>query len=102
MLYPGVANCVQMSADGAVGTSGVPTVIWTITVFADVDATFTMRNGTTTGGTALWGPETGAAVVGARHYVFPNGMFFPSGCFYDEGTAGSIVSFTYNQMPFSS
>lgn len=97
MLSPGTANAVQVSADGAIGTSGLPTVVWSITVFADATATFTLINGTATPGTILWGPETAATVVGARHYEFPNGMFFPAGCFFDETAGAAVVTITYTQ-----
>ena len=103
MLPPGVgAVGALLTADGAVGTSGSPTVVWSITVFADATATFVLRNGTDTSGTAFWGPETAAAVVGARHYPFPNGMFFPLGCFFDETAGAASVAITYNQFPFTS
>ena len=96
MSAPAVA--VQLSADGAVGTSGKATIVWSITVFADATGTFVLRNGTGTGDTVLWGPETAAAVVGARHYPFPNGMWFPAGCFFDETAGAAVVTITYNQV----
>lgn len=98
MLPPGVSAAVQLAnTDIAVGTAGLPTTVWTITVFGNATATFILRNGTDTSGTALWGPETAGATTGARHYKFPNGMFFPSGCFYDVTAATPSVTITYTQ-----
>jgi hypothetical protein len=90
-----------IAADTAIGTAGRATVVWSITVFADTTATFILRNGTDDTGTAFWGPETAAAVVGARHYWFPNGMFFPSGCYLDVTADTLSAALTYTQQTTS-
>jgi hypothetical protein len=99
MPREGYATAAQFTADSAVGTSGVPTIVWSLTVFADSTATFILRNGTDDTGTEFWGPETAADVVGARHYWFPRGMFFPSGCFLDVTADTLLATVTYTQRP---
>lgn len=94
MLTPGFAAIQQVTADLAVGTSGEPTVIWSITVQSGTSPQITIRNGTAVTDTIVWGPNTAGTNL---HYDFPNGLWCPAGAFADVTGTSPVVDITYNQ-----
>lgn len=101
-LYPGFALRQNITADTVIGTSGLPTVIYSITVQSGTSVGITIRNGTGTGDTAVWGPTaalTPSTTVPGTHFAFPNGLFCPLGGYADVTNPG-VVDITYNQSPF--
>lgn len=102
-LYPGYALRQQVTSDLAIGTSGLPTVIYSITVQSGTSAQITIRNGTLVTDTVVWGPTaalTTSTTVPALHCDFPNGLFCPLGAFADVTGTTPVIDITYNQTPF--
>ena len=102
-LYPGFALRQNVTADTVIGTSGLPTVIYSITVQSGTTAQITIRNGPAVTDTIVWGPTvayTPAATVPAMHFAFPNGLFCPLGGYADVAGTSPVIDITYNQSPF--
>lgn len=97
-MIPGFAAVQRVTADAVVGTSGAPTVVWSVTVNSGTSPTITLRNGTAATDTALFDPATATAPT---HFDFPNGMHFPAGCYADVGGTSPVVTITYNTMATS-
>ena len=77
-----VIDTVRLTADGVVGKSGSPTrVYWILLVSGATASTTSLKNGTTTGGTAyvqVDGRENEGVLLN-----FAGGVRFPDGCFMD-------------------
>ena len=91
-----MAGSKYFVADGAVGTSGKPTRVYSATWLSDGTARdLVLRNGTSDSGTVY---TTAAGVISKTATVnFEGGMLFPNGCFLDIGSATSAV-ITYDQL----
>lgn len=88
---------VLITADGAVGTSAAPTYVSAIHIISGgTAAVVSLRNGTSTGGTA-WVTETGTVSTGKTFYYGNPGLLFPSGCFVDVDTNTTSVAVSYSQ-----
>ncbi len=71
-----------VSSDIALGTSGHTTTVYGINIVSDGTAgVVVLRNGTTTGGTAIL-TLSGTASTGV-YIDFGTGIVFPAGCFVD-------------------
>ena len=94
----------QITADAVIGTSGAPTVIWSITLRGTTTATITIRNGTAATDEAVWGPNvayTPSATVPALHITFPNGLWCGAGAFADVGGTTPLADVVYNNLATS-
>ena len=77
-----VIDTVRLTADGAVGVSGKPMrVYWVMLVSGATASTTSLKNGTSTSGTA-YAQVDGKANEGVL-INFAGGMRFPSGCYMD-------------------
>jgi hypothetical protein len=83
-----------VTTDLAVGTSGKPVTLYTIAITSDGTAgVVILRNGTTTGGTAVV-TLTGTASTTVLFSFGCNGVVFPSGLFADvdaHATSSMVV-----------
>ena len=77
-----VIDTVRLAADGVVGQSGKPTrVYWIHLISGGTASTTSLKNGTSTAGTAYC-QVNGKANEGVL-LNFAGGMRFPGGCFLD-------------------
>lgn len=84
-----------VTADAAVGTSGVPVRVKMIHILsAATGAVVSLRNGTSASGT-VYVTETGTANTGKTVYFGDSGVVFPAGCFVDVDGNTTSVAVTY-------
>jgi len=92
-LVPGV---VRLTADGLVGTSGMPIRIFSIHLVSGATAsTTTFRDGTTSSDTAhiqVDGIASQGVTIG-----FNGGVRFPNGCFMDTDANISYSTIVYTE-----
>lgn len=88
---------VRLTADGVVGTSGRPVLVYNVVMLSGAGGAgeLVLRNGTSASDTA-YVTEAGTAASKTKTYNFDGGLFFPSGCFFDidTNTAAVVVNFT--------
>lgn len=82
------------TGDGAIGTSGKPTVVWSITMHATTTVA-RLIDGTDASGTIVWGSTVSAA---NRHSAFPNGLYCPNGAFLDYTSGTGQIDVTYTTI----
>lgn len=85
------------TAAGVVGASGKAVRVFSIVVVSDGTAgVTTVRNGTSSGGTA-YDIITGTVSTGAIRYYGTQGVVFAAGCYIDADahSVGVTVSFNY-------
>lgn len=90
MLGKGYTNA---AADAAVISSGVPVVVYGVNIVSGAGGAgrVILRNGTSTGGTAVITLD-GTASTGTLFHFGGTGIVFPAGCFADMDT--NVTSFT--------
>ncbi len=88
-----------LTADGAVGTSGNATRVYSVHVISTSGGACTvlLKNGTSTGGTSYASVVVGAASTGASHQFGTTGMYFTGGCFVDIDANTASVAVSYVQ-----
>ena len=84
------SGSVRKTADGAVGVSGKPVRVYSVTIMNGATASSAvLRNGTTAAGDAyiyhLGTTNTSKTVS------FDGGLLFPDGCFYDHTVTASAA-----------
>lgn len=78
-----------LTGSGAVGVAGKPKVIYGLHVISGTASVVILKNNGT-GGT-IYIKQTGTANTGAT-FVFPEGFFFPTDCFYTaDGNQTSVL-----------
>ena len=94
----GASKSQLVTADLAVGTSGLPTRVFQITSLCDATPrTVILCNGTTTSATIYWS-KLGTESVSVTTEFGEEGLFFPKGCFADVVAATGVSSvITYRQ-----
>ena len=81
---------VTLAADGALGPSGKPVRVWSVTWLSGGSAgVLVLRNGTTASDTA-WITIAGT-ISRSVTQNFEGGPLFPAGCFYDHDSNTTIV-----------
>ena len=92
-LVPGT---IQLTADGLVGSSGVPIRIFSVhLVSGGTASTTTFNNGTLVGDTA-WVQVDGTASKGVT-VNFAGGVRFPLGCYMNTDANITYASITYTE-----
>lgn len=88
-----------ISADGVLNTSGAPVAVYGFQILSgDGGAgSVVLRNGTTTGGTAVI-TEEGTQSQGVTFDFGGIGVVFPSGCFVDLGADTTSVTVFYEKI----
>ena len=89
----------NVTGDLALGTSGEPQVVYGFHILSGADGagSVVLRNGTTTGGTAIV-TEEGTQAKGETFNFGGVGVIFPSGCFVDLGTNTTSVAVFYQSV----
>ena len=92
------ATSAVLTADGAVGTSGRDTIVWSVIVGAGADAaTATLYAGTSTGGTK----QLVGKCVTVNHSVSLDtgvrGLYFSGGCYLDLTGTTPDITVVYSQ-----
>lgn len=91
------SGTVNITADGAVGTSGAATRIFSIhIVSAGTAAVVSFYNNTSASGTAFL-KLTGTVSTGATTIFSSPGLLFPAGCFVDVDVNTTSVCVSYSQ-----
>lgn len=92
----GLSTSSYLAADGAVGKSGARIRLFQVTQLNDGGGArdIVLRNGTADSDTAWITAATAAASKSSTISFGKEGLVFPSGCFYDKGSATS-ANFTY-------
>ena len=87
-----------LTADGVVGTSGVPIWVYAIHILSGAGggAVVSLRNGTTASDT-IYVTETGTASTGKTVLFGNGGLLFPAGCFVDVDTNTTSVAVSFSQ-----
>jgi hypothetical protein len=89
----GFTGVEQYSSDNAVGPSGQAVRVWAVNMLSGATAgQLVLRNGTTDSGT-IWVREVGTANTGKTVTYGEYGILFPSGCFYDDDSNFTSVTF---------
>lgn len=89
------SGTVTLTADGAVGTSGKPVRIYSIYWVKETGAeTMVVRHGISSSASIVI-EQVSTADDGNLLDFGAEGMLFPSGAFYDEGTAITTATFTF-------
>ncbi len=81
----------RLTADGQVGPAGATRIYWVHLVSGGTGSTTTLKNGTTTGGTAIVQVD-GVANQGVT-INFAGGCRFPDGCFMDTDANITYATF---------
>lgn len=92
------AGTQLLTADGAVGASGVAVRVFAINIVSGGGgaAVVSLKNGTAAGSTN-YVTQTGTTSTGVTVIFGAQGFLFPAGCFVDvdANTASVLVSFNY-------
>ena len=83
-----------ITADGVVGTSGLPVRIFSIHIISGTAAVVSLKTGAATCG-AIWVTETGTLNTGKTFNYGEQGLRFPAGCFVDVDANTTSVLVTY-------
>lgn len=95
MLYN--SGSVQKTADSVIGTSGKPIRVFAVNMLSGGTAgQLVLRNGTAAGDDILV-REVGTANTGKTVSYGPHGILFPAGCFYDDDSNFTWVTFQYSE-----
>lgn len=92
MNYSGATS---LTADGSLGTAGKPIRLFAVNMLSGGTAgILVLRNGTVVGD-AIWVQETGVINTGKTVEYGPHGILFPRGCWYDDDSNFTAVTFQY-------
>ena len=93
---PGTSGTVTLTADSVIGISGKPVRIFSIYWVKETGAeTMVVRHGTSAT-SAIVIEQVSTADDGNLLVFGAEGMLFPNGAFYDEGTAITSATFTFS------
>lgn len=95
-MYENYAGTQNLTADGAVGTSGTPVRVFSVNFLSGGGGAgvVILRNGTSAGATAYLQID-GTTSKGTIVPISTPGMHFPAGCFVDIDTNVSYCTVTY-------
>jgi len=94
MLYS--SGSVQKTADSAIGSSGEPIRLFSVNMLSGGTAgQLVLRNGTSASAD-IWVREVGVANTGKTVSYGEHGILFPKGCFYDDDTNFTWVTFEFS------
>lgn len=91
----------QRSDDGVIGDSGAPKVVYGFCLVngAGGNGVITLRDGTTTGGTAVLVHTSTAGANGGQYVSLGGvGVTFPSGCFADVDANVATITVFYREV----
>ena len=95
MAFGATSGSETLTADGVVGISGKPVRIFSIYWVKEAGAeTMVVRSGTSASGDIII-EQVSTANDGNFLDLGGEGILFPSGAFYDEGTAITSATFTF-------
>lgn len=95
MAFGATSGSVTFTADSVIGTSGKPVRIFSIYWIKEAGAEpMVVRSGTSASDTIII-ESVSTANDGNLLDFGPEGILFPSGAFYDEGTAITSATFTF-------
>ena len=95
MLYS--SGSVQKTADASIGTAGKPIRLFAVNMLSGGTAgILVLRNGTAAGD-AVWVQETGVINTGKTVTYGVHGILFPNGCWYDDDSNFTSVTFEYSE-----
>lgn len=88
----------RLTADGVVGVSGKPLVIYSCVMLSGSGGAgeLVLRNGAADTATA-YVTEAGTAASKTKTYLFGEGLYFPAGCFFDKDSNTDAVVVNYEQ-----
>ena len=91
----GSTGSQRLTADGAVGPSGVPIRVWNVEHLNDTSAgELVLRNGTAATDT-VYVKKNGVTVSDTDTFNWARGILFPAGCFFDKDTNTVAVVVTF-------
>ena len=91
----GISGAVSKTADSVIGTSGKPIRLFAVNMLSGATAgQLVLRNGTVAGA-AIWVREVGTANTGKTVTYGTHGILFDAGCFYDDDTNFTGVTFQF-------
>lgn len=91
----GLSGSTRLTADGAVGPSGLPIRVFNATQLSGATAgILVLRNGTSDSGT-VYVQKTAPTVSNTDTVNFEGGLLFPGGCYFDKdaNTDAVVVEF---------
>lgn len=89
---------VRLTADGAVGRSGNPIVVYNVEMLNNSSVgELVLRNGTSASDT-VYVKKNGVTVSDTDTYNWEGGIVFPNGCFFDIDTNTVAVVVTYEDI----
>lgn len=87
---------ISNQTDIAIGVAGKPTRVTNVIATSDGTATVVlMRNGTSTGGTAL--DQIDGTVSKSVRVNYGTGLLFPLGCFADVDSHTTVLTVSFSQ-----
>lgn len=90
-----ISGSVQKTADAAVGPSGKPIRLFAVNMLSGGTAgQLVLRNGTADSDD-IWVREVGTVNTGKTVSYGENGILFPAGCFYDDDSNFTWVTFQF-------
>lgn len=93
MSFMGASGAEQYTADHAVGPSGKPIRLFAVNMLSGGTAgELVLRNGTSAS-SDIWVREQGVASTGKTVVYGQEGILFPNGCFYDDDSNFTYVTF---------
>ena len=94
MLYS--SGSVQKTADASIGPAGKPVRLFAVNMLSGGTAgILVLRNGTSADN-AVWVQETGVINTGKTVEYGPHGILFPNGCWYDDDSNFTSVTFEFS------
>ena len=91
----GYSGSVNKTADSAIGTAGKPIRLFAVNMLSEGTAgQLVLRNGAAATDD-IWVREVGVANTGKTVEYGPHGILFPNGCFYDDDSNFTSVTFQY-------
>jgi hypothetical protein len=91
----GYSGAVSKTADASIGTAGKPIRLFAVNMLSGATAgELVLRNGTAAGD-AIWVREQGAVSTGKTVVYGTHGILFPNGCWYDDDSNFTAVTFQF-------
>jgi hypothetical protein len=97
MAFVGMSGSVNKTADSAIGASGKPIRLFAVNMLSGGTAgELVLRNGTSASDD-IWVREKGEVSTGKTVTYGQEGILFPNGCFYDDDSNFTSVTFQFAQ-----
>lgn len=91
----GYSGAVSKTADASIGTAGKPIRLFAVNMLSGGTAgVLVLRNGTSASDD-VWVQETGVINTGKTVEYGPHGILFPKGCWYDDDSNFTSVTFQF-------